>query len=290
MKLRAFLELGRPLNLVMIALGVVVGYFLEMGPAGPAITNPLATPLANPFTNSLTNPLGFAILAAVLAASGGNALNDYFDWKIDLVVHPDRPLPSGRLKSKDAKVFMEICFAMAIIFSVFAGPFCLLIASLNVLGMISYELFLKKRGIWGNMMISYLTGSVFLFGGAAAGSFTRTLILFPLAFLAILGREVAKDIEDIKGDRSERESLPLKIGVRKAKIFAAVTIIFAVFLSPLPYLLGMYGISYLSLLLPADSLLLVSAMFMLKQDDLGEKLAKYGMLTGIVAFIGGVFI
>ena len=50
----------------------------------------------------LAKPSGldwFWILVAAIAASsiagGGNAINDYFDIKIDKINRPNRPLPSG---------------------------------------------------------------------------------------------------------------------------------------------------------------------------------------------------
>lgn len=35
--------------------------------------------------------------------SGGNVINDYFDYKIDLINKPQRPIPSGRISLNNAK-------------------------------------------------------------------------------------------------------------------------------------------------------------------------------------------
>lgn len=35
--------------------------------------------------------------------SAGNVINDYFDYKIDLINKPQRPIPSGRISLDNAK-------------------------------------------------------------------------------------------------------------------------------------------------------------------------------------------
>jgi geranylgeranylglycerol-phosphate geranylgeranyltransferase len=227
---------------------------------------------------------------AALASSGGNGLNDYYDERIDAVAHPERPIPSGYMSPKNALFFSLFCFVFAIFLAFFTGWECLLIAAVNITLMAAYEKKLKKTGLPGNLVISYLVASLFLFGGAAAGSFSKTLILFPLAFLAILGREIAKDVEDLAGDQINRLTLPMKIGRMKASILASSLIFLAVALSPLPYLYDLYGASFMYLLLPADLLFILSAIILLQKITLGEELAKYGMLLGIGAFLGGSFL
>ena len=54
----------------------------------------------------------------------------------------------------------------------------------------------------GNAVVGYLTGSAFLFGAAAVGSVT-VLVLFALAALSTVAREIMKGVEDMEGDREE---------------------------------------------------------------------------------------
>lgn len=265
-----YLKLARPLNLLMVAIGVIVGYLVEGG-AG------------------ISSGLLLAPLAALLATAGGNGLNDYFDRDIDKVAHPNRPIPSGHVSLKGALAFCVVCFALAIVIAFFTSWLCLAIAVANIGLMVGYEKKLKQGGLLGNLVISYLVASLFLFGGAAAGTgnVDKTLILAPLVILATLGREVAKDVEDLKGDEKNRLTLPMKIGQKKARLLASLLILLAVALSPLPYLLGVYGPVYLYILAPADLLFVLSAGVLFRRIALGEKLAKYGMLMGVGAFLGG---
>ena len=266
-----FIRLARPLNLAMVAIGVVVGYFVEGGSA-------------------TSSGIVLAPAVAVLATAGGNGLNDYLDRDVDRIAHPKRPIPSGHLSPESALVFSTVSFILAIIVSFLVSWICLAIAGINIGLMVGYEMRLKRGGLFGNIAISYLVGSLFLFGGAAAGGLARTLILAPLAILATLGREIAKDVEDMEGDRDSRVTIPMKIGKKKATIIASSLILSAVALSPIPYLLGLYGSFYLYILLIADALFVISALVIFFRIDLGEELAKYGMLVGVGAFLGGAFL
>jgi geranylgeranylglycerol-phosphate geranylgeranyltransferase len=265
------LRLARPLNLLMVAIGVVTGYLVETG-------------------MEVSYGIILAPLVVVCASAGGNSLNDYYDREIDKVVHPSRPIPSGELQPEGVLIFSTGCFILAMVLAIFTTWLCLLILALNICLMIGYEKKLKQKGIVGNLVISYLVGSLFLFGGAATGSLNKTLILVLLATLAILGREIAKDVEDLEGDKIDRLTLPMKIGKRKASIVASSLIFSAVALSPLPYILKLYGPSFIYILIPADLLFVLSAILMLQKTKLGEGLAKYGMILGIGAFLGGSFL
>jgi geranylgeranylglycerol-phosphate geranylgeranyltransferase len=81
----------------------------------------------------------------------------------------------------------------------------------------------------------------------------RTYIIALLAFLAILGREIVKDIEDMEGD-FDRQTLPKRIGARKAGGIASLSFLVAVALSPIPYFDGTFGIWYLAAVAFADAI------------------------------------
>jgi geranylgeranylglycerol-phosphate geranylgeranyltransferase len=116
----------------------------------------------------------------------------------------------------------------------------------------------------------------------------RTYIIALLAFLAILGREIVKDIEDMEGD-FDRLTLPKRIGARNAGIAASASFLIAVALSPLPYIDGTFGIWYLGGVLFADATFIYCAIVHFRNPTKGQKMAKYGMLLALMAFlIGGI--
>ena len=77
-----YLEITRPANCVLTAVGVAVGAFVAVGPELAGMAPQLA--------------LGCG--AAMACVAGGNVLNDWFDRETDRANHPQRPLPSGRLQ------------------------------------------------------------------------------------------------------------------------------------------------------------------------------------------------
>jgi geranylgeranylglycerol-phosphate geranylgeranyltransferase len=203
------IELLRPLNAVMGGVAVGVGALVASGP---------------PLLDSGALPgVGLAMLVAALYTGAGNALNDYCDRSTDRVNHPGRPIPSRRIRPEPARRFSIAVFAAGMLIALFIGYprlnwLTLGMAALNSFLLAAYEMKLKSRGFSGNITVSWLTASLFLFGGAAAATATGPSV-FPapvlamalLAFLASVGREIIKGIEDFEGDR-DRRTLPRLIG------------------------------------------------------------------------------
>jgi len=230
-------------------------------------------------------------MAVVMAFTGaGNALNDYFDREVDKVAHPDRPLPRGLLSSRTALYLAVTLFVAAISLSLFVSIWSVTIVIASVFAMLVYEVLLKGEGLVGNLAISWLTGALFLFGGAAVHSLEVAWILALLAFLATLGREIVKDIQDIEGDRGSRRTLPMRIGVERAGTVGSAAFLGAVALSPAPYILDLMSVWYLPVVVVADGIFIYCALIHFKSPERGQKMAKLAMLVALIAFlVGGVF-
>jgi len=143
--------------------------------------------------------------------------------------------------------------------------------------------------------VSWLTASLFLFGGAAARPEpgptvfpAPVLALAMLAFLSSVGREILKGIEDVKGDR-DRRTVPRIAGVRTAGMIAAVWIGMAVALSPLPvFPLGIFPARYyLPVVLAADAMFIYSVWVVFRKPSTATNAAKLAMLLALVAFLLG---
>lgn len=232
-------------------------------------------------------------MTVFLITGAGNAINDYFDAGIDAVNRPDRPIPSGRITKSSAYKFSLTLFAAGIIISFFIGssiiPF--LIAIFNSFLLYFYAFSLKRKVFVGNLSVSYLTGSTFLFGGAAYGGkgIEITLILFFLSMLATFAREIVKTVEDIEGDRLDGAStLPMKIGERPSAYVACIFGLLAVLLSPLPYLMKVFNEYYLVIVGIADVTFLYAMILILKNDPkASSKYFKVAMFIALLAFIAG---
>ena len=235
-----------------------------------------------------------------LITGAGNAINDYFDHEIDRINRPSRPIPSGRVNRKTALYFSMLLFGTGVVLSYWLGPVCLLLAGFNSLMLFLYASTFKRMALAGNVVVGYLTGSTFLFGGALeifnGTGIQSTMILFLLAVLATMAREIVKDIQDIEGDsRAGARTLPIVIGKMKASRLAAVLGITGIVLSPLPLVFNVnnaFGASYMAVIFVADILFLVSINEILLRDNAkkASKLLKMAMFVALIAFIVGTVI
>ncbi|RXA20945.1 geranylgeranylglycerol-phosphate geranylgeranyltransferase [Methanosarcina sp. MSH10X1] len=284
---RIYLEIMRYGNCLMAGFAAVIGTLIAFNiltSDAPGSYNPEEFP----FLAS-----GFIFLAVFAISGAGNTINDYFDIRIDSINRPDRPIPSGRIKLKEALYFSYLLFALGTLLAFSINPICGFIALFNSLLLIFYAKTLKGTPLLGNLSIGYLTGSTFLFGASIFGfeGLKALSVLFLLAALAITAREIVKDIEDVEGDKMEgADTLPLRIGAKKAGYMAAFIGFVAVFLSPLPYLMSILGSRYLYLVLLADLGLFAAIYQILVRNNPAKssKMFKIGMFFALIAFIAGV--
>jgi len=269
---RGFLELTRPGNAVAAGLLTFTGAFVAV--EGPL---PLASVVA-------------AIVATVAATAAGNAVNDYFDRDVDAINRPDRPIPRGAVTARESLAFSGLLFLAAVAAAVTLPLVALAIAVVNLLALVAYTKLFKGTPGAGNVVVAYLTGSTFLFGSAAVGAGfpTAVVVLFLLAGVATLTREIVKDVEDLAGDREEGlRTLPVVLGRRTALAAGAVAMVLATLASGLPFVRGTFGVAYLALVIPADAVMLYATAQSFDDPSTGQRRLKLGMLLAAGAFVAG---
>ena len=272
--MNAYLRMFRMINAVMGVVGALVASFIAAG-----------TGIVDCWQNVL-------IMAAVvfLFVAGGNSINDSIDYEIDKVSHPERPVPKGEITPRQARnvgyALLLGSFAVSFLTLDIAAIILVLIA---VILMVAYELALKQRGFVGNVTIAVLTGMVFLVGAAMVGPWTENLYIAAMAAAVSVGREISKDIEDMEGDEG-RLTLPMRIGARNASLVACVFYLLGVAMSVIPLVTGMYSILY-AIVVVADAFFVIAAASVFSAPHKAQKMAKFGMLWGLVAFIlGAIYI
>ena len=267
---RACLDLTRPGNTISAGLLTFTGAFV----AGGVTAAPAAVVAA--------------VVATVAATGGGNAINDYFDREIDAINQPGRPIPRGDITARGALWFSLALFAVATAAALTLPTAAIAIAGFNFVALVAYtELFKGLPGV-GNALVGYLTGSTFLFGGAAVGDPFGAVVLFGLAAVATLTREIIKDVEDVDGDREEGlRTLPIVIGERAALWVGVGVMILAVAASAWPYINGSFGLVYLAVVIPADVVMLGATVRAFAEPRASQQWLKRGMLLAAVAFVAG---
>lgn len=269
-RVRGYVELTRPINSVAAGVLTFIGAFV----AGASM--------------EYAPVVAAAVAATSLATGAGNAINDYFDREIDRINQPNRPIPRGAVSERGALGFSIVLFALATVLALMLPILAIGIAVFNLIALVAYTEFFKGLPGLGNALVAYLGGSTFLFGGAAVGDVGASGILFVLAALSTLTREIIKDVEDIDGDREEGlNTLPIAIGERNALHVGSVLLFVAVVVSPVPYLLGSFGIVYVLAVGPAVAVMLVAVVRSYDRPRTGQQHLKYGMFLAALAFIIG---
>jgi len=238
-------------------------------------------------------PLLLSTVVVFLIGAGSMPLNDYFDRKIDAISHPERPIPKKIIKAKSVLYFSFVLFAIATVISYFINPLCFGIALFSLIFLVGYELLFKNYGFAGNITVAFLSSMAFTFGGAAVGNPLASILFSVITFFLFIGIEVFKDVHDMKGDLLSRKTLPMRIGEKKAVLVGASGLIIAVLLTPLPYIIYGFNVSYLAFMILVDVLWLYGAMITIKdiqKTDYTVKLLKKAAGIALIAIIIGAFL
>jgi geranylgeranylglycerol-phosphate geranylgeranyltransferase len=270
--MNAYLEILRPFNAMMAVITII---------------------LMAVISGQFTFDVFLAGIVVFVATGAGNAINDYFDHKIDAINRPERPIPSGRISLKNAGIYSILLFAVAIIIGFIIGIIPGLIVVFSSLLMIYYAYSLKAKCLIGNLTISFLTGMSFVLGGVVVNELIISIYLGFFAFLMTMAREIVKDMEDMEGDQMEGAStLPIVYGKRVSSILAAFFMILASLASPVLYFLGIFSILYI-LVLAVGIVIFLRGSFLILKDQSTQtnkkisKQIKIGMAVVFLAFFVG---
>jgi geranylgeranylglycerol-phosphate geranylgeranyltransferase len=279
MSIAGLFIITRPLNSITAGLAAIVAYLIATG--------------------TIISPVLLLYAVVILVTAAGNVINDYFDVEIDRVNRPDRPIPSGQVSLPAARAYSATLFLAAILLSIFTNELCIAIAVFNSLLLIGYAAWLKRTPLLGNIAISYLAASMFLFGGAFDGlPGLFTIIPFAvMTFFAMLARERVKDAEDVEGDRASRAvTIPIRYGIKATTLLALSSALLGITASLVPY--QRWGFWYICGILLVDSVILVACINAVRcttpegvKRSGASALLKAGMFASLVVFaLSAVFL
>jgi geranylgeranylglycerol-phosphate geranylgeranyltransferase len=279
MTLAGLLTITRPVNSLVAGLAAVLGYIVATGTLAPV--------------SLLLVPIVLSITA------GGNVFNDLRDMEIDRINRPERPLPSGQVTPEAAGALSIGLFSVGLGLTIPTGLPCVVIAVANSLLLLAYARTLKRTVFWGNAAVSYLTASLYPFGGALAGlpALERTLPLAGITFLAMLSRELLKDAEDVPGDSAAgSRTVPIVVGVKRTGVLAYACAVGAIAVSLLP-IVPWWGPAYLIGIGMADVMILLGAARALRcgtpecvRDSRATGILKGGMYLALAVITGAAIL
>ena len=277
----AYLELARPLNGIIAFISAWLGGMFAS---------------QSRMENLVNIRLLLVSVSALVLLSAGNAINDYCDYNIDRINRPQRPLPSGRIRRRDALIFAILLVAIGIWLGALINRNATGIAILVFVALVSYAFWLKRTPFVGNLVVSGLTGLTFIAGGVAIDSVRGTLVPAIFAFLFTTAREVVKDLEDTEGDlKNNVKTLAVlnpQLAVKTAIGFMLLVILF----SPIPYLFGWYSWHYLVTVILGVDLVLIGLAIRLWRNASKENCTfiqrwmKWDIFVGLGAIYLGIFL
>jgi geranylgeranylglycerol-phosphate geranylgeranyltransferase len=272
MSLTGYVTITRPVNSLAAGLAAIVAFIIATSGIIPEAL------------------LLFAVVALITAA--GNVINDYFDVEIDRVNRPDRPIPSGQVSLPAARAYATTLFLAGVLVCLLTNALCIAIAVFNSLLLIAYAAKLKRTPLLGNIAVSFLAGSMFLFGGALGGlpGLYQVLPFAVMTFFAMLARELVKDAEDVEGDRAiGAVTLPIRQGIPFTMYLALFCAVLGIVSSLVPYL--RWGFWYLCGILLVDAILMTAVLKTVRcttpegvKASGASTLLKAGMFASLIVF------
>jgi geranylgeranylglycerol-phosphate geranylgeranyltransferase len=250
-----------------------------------------------------------AFMTALLIEASTFALNDYYDYEIDKANgRTDRPLVRGDLTKRDALIVFAVLFPTGIACSYFVNMTCFLIAVVSAILAVAYDAVLKRFKPVGNLYIAYSMAIPFVFGATATlGTNALTfdippviLVAAAVAFLAGVGREAMKDIQDVGGDQIMGvRSVATMLGVRAASAYASAFYFAAIALAFIPFVLSSFEVYYQNIfyivpVLVTDAMLVYICACLISSKPKGygtlRRLSLAALFVGLMGFLAGAYL
>jgi 4-hydroxybenzoate polyprenyltransferase len=177
-------------------------------------------------------PFIITIINTFLITSSSMIINDLYDFEIDKINNPTRPLVTGKININEAKYLtIGLLSLTEILTFIFLNKKLNLIIQLAIINIIIYTPILKKITLIKNISCALLISFAPIFSGLALNtnnSLFKMITVTSLIFLGSLYCEILLDIRDREGDKKYNiKTIPVLFGNDKTFYFAA-TILFSI--------------------------------------------------------------
>jgi 4-hydroxybenzoate polyprenyltransferase len=230
--------------------------------------------------------LALLIASTICVAAGGYIINDYYDIKIDYVNKPHRVVVGKTVSRRVALLLHSAVSFTGIVLGLLVGWKLALINIVCVFLLWLYSNLLKRLPFVGNITVAALTCAAILVTGLAFPSENLLVTAYAgFAFFLSLAREIVKDMEDWKGDKTYGcRTLPIVFGLRKTKwVVLASVALYVLFLSVMMAVYDALNSTYLLLLALLPSVLLVERLW--KADTVADY-ARLSLICKVLLVLG----
>jgi len=258
------------------------------------------------------------VIATVFLAASGYVINDYFDVKIDRINRPDKVVV-GQVYQRRTVLLFHVLFTFI---GVFTGLFLAYIYRKENYALMFifipvilwyYSTTLKKQVLIGNLTISLLTalvpyfvvslefaslgqvyGQSILASEACSTAWFWTTGFAFFAFIVNLGREIIKDMEDVKGDKDAGcTTLPIEMGMEYTRTIvillslASIVALWVAYIVVPQLLSSSITFWYFLVLLTLPYLVLIWLVYKAKESN---EFHRVSQLSKIIMLLGILFV
>lgn len=228
------------------------------------------------------------VLASAVVVAAGYIINSFYDSEKDLINRPNKTM-LDKLVSQNTKLsFYFVLNFSSIIMASYVSFSAVVFFSIYIFAIWFYSHKLKKTPLLGNIISALLTIAPFFIIFIYYKNFDTVIFVHAsFLFLIIAIRELAKDLENMKGDLAlNYRTIPVVYGEAVSK--KMITFLIALSLIPLYFLINKYQIGYMYYYFYiAIGLLIIFLLFLWKSSTK----IHYVILHNILKFIlvAGVF-
>jgi len=172
--LLGYTRLARPANLPTAAADIL---------AGVAIAGIISNSLRTDFLESVPFlDVFYLVFASVFLYAGGVILNDVFDYKIDVLERPERPIPKGIISLRSAAVYGGLVLTIGIFLAFLVTNSSGVIAIALAFAILFYDAIAKKYNFLGPLNMGLCRGLNLILGM----SVLESLVYWWLAIIPIV--------------------------------------------------------------------------------------------------------
>ena len=206
-RIRAFLELARPANVITAFADILAG-FAAAGAMVGLLFGQGSAPVGD---------LVFLLLATAGLYAGGVVFNDVFDADLDAKERPERPIPSGRTTRTQAAAFGSALLVAGIAAAACVGLPSFFIAVAVACSALGYDAAGKHHAVAGPIIMGLCRGGNLLLGASAVPGMPAALWFLALVPVAYVGAIVVISRGEVHGSGKR----PIKFAILVAGVVCA---------------------------------------------------------------------
>ncbi|SIS98238.1 4-hydroxybenzoate polyprenyltransferase [Zobellia uliginosa] len=171
-----YARLARPANLPTAAADIL---------AGVAIGGVFAGGVQSDFIGSIVFlNVVYLVCSSVFLYAGGVILNDVFDFKLDKVERPERPIPSGVVPLRSAAIYGGLTLTIGVGLAFLVSQLSGIVALALALAILLYDAIAKRYDFFGPLSMGLCRGINLLLGVSVLGNFDYWFMaLIPIVYI-----------------------------------------------------------------------------------------------------------